>query len=152
MRRINRCLNPRLVEICKRTVQLEDLNSKLADYLPSNLKEHCYVGSFNQGCLALVVNDSIWASELRYSIPALRDKLRKEAGIYQLTSIKVMVSTTESPRINRSLTTRGLSEKSREAIQSGGDQCRYEPLRAALYQLARIKDKKTNQGVDCQEL
>ena len=142
MRRINRCLNTRLIEICKRTVQLEELNSKLNDYLPSTLKEHCQVGSFNHGCLVLVVNDSVWASELRYSIPELRDKLRKEAGIYQLTSIKVMVSTTASPLITKPLNNPGLSEKSREAIHSSGDQCSYKPLREALYQLARTRDKK----------
>ena len=84
MRRINRCLNPRLVEICQRTRQLEALNSAIKQCLPYALKEHCQVGSFNKGCLIIVVSDPAWASELRYSIPELRDTLRSEAGLYQL--------------------------------------------------------------------
>ena len=74
MRRINRCLNTQLLDICQRTVQLEELNSKLLGYLPQVLQEHCHVGSFNRGCLVIVVSDSVWASQLRYSIPELRDK------------------------------------------------------------------------------
>ena len=142
MRRINRCLNTRLIEICKRTVQLEELNSKLYGFLPNTLQKYCHVGSFNRGCLVIVVNDPVWASELRYSIPELRDKLRKEAGIYQLTSIKLMVATIESSNATKHLNTPSLSTKARDVILSSKEQCSYQPLKDALAQLARAPDDK----------
>ncbi|WP_019215256.1 DUF721 domain-containing protein [Legionella tunisiensis] len=92
MRPINRCLNPQLLAICQRAIQLDELNSKLKLYLTPPLSEHCQVGSFNKGCLMLTVTNAAWATELRYSLPVLRDKLRQEAGIYQLTSIKIHIA------------------------------------------------------------
>ena len=141
MRRINRYLNTRLVEICKRTLQLEELNLKLSEFLPATHQKHCHVGSFTHGCLVIVVSDPVWASELRYNIPELRDKLRKEAGIYQLSSIKLMVATSEAPQTTKQLNTPKLSSNARQAIYSGGNQCDYQPLKNALLQLARSKDE-----------
>lgn len=91
MRHITRCLNTRLADICQRAIKLEELNAKIHDYLPEDLRERCHVGSFNNSCLVLVTN-ATWATQLRYALPELRDKLRSEAGIHQLASIKVTVS------------------------------------------------------------
>src|SRR5262245_61124963 len=114
MRRINRCLNTRLVEICQRNIQLEELNFKLGTYLPPSLQAYCRVGSFNKGSLVIVVNDAAWASQLRYMLPELRDKLRKEAGIYQLSAIKIAIATeAESQQQKKKLNTRVLSPKAR---------------------------------------
>ena len=138
MRRINRCLNTQLLDICQRTVQLEELNSKLLGYLPQVLQEHCHVGSFNRGCLVIVVSDSVWASQLRYNIPELRDKLRGEAGIYQLSSIKVAIASTEKIHSTKRPPAAGLSPKAREVILASGEQCNYLPLKEALQKLAEI--------------
>jgi len=136
VRRINQYLNPRLVDICQRAVKIEELNSKLYSYLPSSLKEHCQVGSFNGGCLVIVTKDVVWAAELRYCLPELRDTLRKEAGIYQLTSIKIAVAIPETSYSSKTRNrTSSLSAKARETIISCGDQCRYEPLKLALQKL-----------------
>ena len=137
MRRINRFMNNQLIDICQRTVLLEELNSKLRGYLPTTLQEHCHVGSFNKGCLVIIASDPVWASQLRYSLPELRDKLRSEAGIYQLSSIKVTIAITEATHSTQRLTTPPLSTKACEAINAGGDQCNYPPLKQALHQLAR---------------
>ena len=138
MRRINRCLNTRLIQICQRTVQLEELTSKLYSYLPSPLQDHCHVGSFNSGCLIIVASDAAWASQLRYSLPDLRDKLRKEAGIYQLSSIKVTIATIEAIHSIKRPDSPLLSNKARDIITAGGDQCSYLPLKQALHHLAAV--------------
>ena len=93
MRHITRCLNTQLAEICQRAIKLEELNAKIYNYLPEAVREHCHVGSFNNSCLILVTRDPVWASQLRYALPELRDKLRSEAGIHQLACIKVSVDT-----------------------------------------------------------
>ncbi len=141
MRRLTQCLNPRLTEICKRAIQLEELNSKIYTYLPSSLQKHCHVGSFTNGCLVIIVNDAVWASELRYSLPNLRDALRKEAGIYQLSSIKINITTlkTTTPVVKPKNFT-SLSTQARDIITACGDQCNYEPLKQALAHLGRTKN------------
>ena len=144
MRRINRCLNPRLVEICQRTRQLEALNSAIKQCLPYALKEHCQVGSFNKGCLIIVVSDPAWASELRYSIPELRDTLRSEAGLYQLSSIKISIKTETEAQPEKKHTKKSLSTHTLEGIISEAAQCEYAPLKKALNQLARNLGLKRN--------
>ena len=91
MRHITRCLNTQLIDICQRAIKLEELDEKINSYLPEALRDQCHVGSFNHSCLVLVTSDPVWASQLRYALPELRDKLRSEAGIHQLASIKVSV-------------------------------------------------------------
>ena len=91
MKSIRYCLNKQLTEICHRSMQLEELSHKVSQLLAPELSPHCQVGSFNKGCLVLTSVNAVWASQIRYSIPELRDKLRKEAGMYQLMSIKVVV-------------------------------------------------------------
>lgn len=140
MRRINQCLNPHLIEICKRAVQLEEINSKLYPLLPPTLQAHCQVGSFTNGCLVIVVSDAVWASELRYSLPALRDALRKEAGIYQLSSIKIAIATLEMTSAVKIPPSNSLSFQARETIIACGEECSYEPLKKALVQLGRGKN------------
>lgn len=136
MRRINRCLNGRLAAICQRTVQLEELSEKLTHYLPTILQPHCQVGSFTHGCLLIIVSDPVWSTQLRYILPELRDKLRKEANIHQLTSIKISVATTkEQEAIKRSIPQ--LSSNARATLLATSEQCNYLPLKEALYHLAK---------------
>lgn len=137
MRSISRCLNKQLVDICQRSVQLEELSNKVAQLLPEGLAKECQVGSFNKGCLVLTTSDAVWASQLRYSIPELRDKLRKEAGMYQLSSIKVNVI---EPVMHYKQATKeiahSISENAKASIISESQHCTYQPLKNALLHLA----------------
>ena len=138
IRSISRCLNKQLAEICQHSMQLEELSNKITQLLPPNLASECQVGSFNKGCLVLTTNNASWASQLRYAIPELRDRLRKEAGMYQLTSIKINVvepvehkeKPAQQPKPHE------LSEKAKATIISESQHCTYQPLQKALLDLA----------------
>ncbi|MGL5741306.1 MAG: DciA family protein [Legionella sp.] len=137
MRSISHCLNKQLADICQRSVQLEELANKVKLLLPDNLGKECHVGSFNKGCLILTTTNAAWASQLRYALPELRDRLRKEAGMYQLTSIKVaVVEPTIHYEKSTPLQKHVLSEKAKATIISESQQCTYEPLQKALLHLA----------------
>jgi len=141
MRSINRCLNKQLADICRRSVQLEELSGKVMHLLPSNLSSNCQVGSFNKGCLILTTTNAVWASQLRYALPELRDKLRKDAGMYQLTSIKVTVTEqVASSKNDAQPVIHELSEKAKATIISESEQCSYQPLKKALLHLANGED------------
>lgn len=119
-------------------MQLEELSLKISEFLPSHLTSKCQVGSFNKGSLVLTTTNAAFASEIRYLLPELRDKLRKEAGLYQLSSIKITIiapsSPMENPTPKKSLT---LSEKAKATIISESQHCTYEPLKKALLHLAQ---------------
>ncbi|MDP3561959.1 MAG: DUF721 domain-containing protein [Legionellaceae bacterium] len=98
MRHITQCFNPKLTQICLQATQLKKISAIVFDYMPENLHNHCRVASFQNGCLLLTTNDAVWASQLRYIIPELRDKLRSEAKLYQLASIKISVDIEQEER------------------------------------------------------
>ena len=137
MRAISHCLNKQLADICQRSVQLEELSNKLAQFLPSELVQQCHVGSYNKGCLILMTTNAVWASQLRYALPELRDKLRTEAKMYQLSSIKVSITTPKTPYEKPAQSKRHLlSEKAKATIISESRHCNYKPLQKALLHLA----------------
>lgn len=136
MRRINQCLNNRLLHICQQAVQLETLTKMLIPLLPEALRPYCFVGSFNQGCLLLVTPDPIWAAQLRFLIPQLRDELRSSAGLYQLTSIKLQVKTPEQTAKRSKKMANPLTPAAKQTILQEAEHCSYLPLQAALKKLA----------------
>lgn len=139
MKSIRYCLNKQLAEICQRSVQLEEFTQIINALLPQELALHCKVSSFNKGCLILSAVDAVWASQIRYALPELRDKLRK-AGMYQLSSIKVTIEapTSEYKKIKKSKSYE-LTQRAKESILSESQNCAYEPLRKALIHLAEGK-------------
>ncbi|KTD79192.1 DUF721 domain-containing protein [Legionella waltersii] len=141
MQSINKCLNKQLSDICMKALVLEELSQKIVQFLPEQLSKHCSVGSFNKGCLLLTTNDAAWATQLHYYLPELRDKLRKEAGLYQLASIKIKIlETTSGPSLRRKeKSSPQLSEENKATIIRESQQCTYEPLQRALMHLAQSK-------------
>ena len=135
MKHISRCVNHRLQTICQQAIALKELNRKISDYLPDLLREHFFVGSYVGGCMVLMTDDSVWASQLRYSLPEIRNQLRSEGGIYNLSSIKITVVPESLPKKPRLKTTQCLSKKARENIMSESEACQYAPLKEALRQL-----------------
>ncbi|MBA2709071.1 MAG: DUF721 domain-containing protein [Tatlockia sp.] len=136
MRSISRCLNAQLLDICRRSIELDELNDKVKSVLSEPLNNYCLVAAFNSGCLLITATNSAWATELRYRLPELRDQLRK-AGLYQLTSIKIGLENfdTKKPQ-NKPLSKKLLSNSARNNIRNAGELCSYIPLRDALYHLA----------------
>ncbi|HRD68834.1 MAG TPA: DUF721 domain-containing protein [Legionella sp.] len=140
MRSIKHCLNKQLADICQRSMKIEELSDKINHLLPSSLAPWCKVGSFNKGCLVLTTINASWASQIRYAIPELRDKLRKEAGMYQLTSIKVVIT---EPSIDyekvKCAVTNKLSATAKATIISESQNCTYQPLQKALLHLGGVE-------------
>lgn len=137
MRSIRNCLNRQLRDLCQKSLELEELSNQVEALLPTALAKICKVGSFTKGCLTLTTNDAVWATQLRYFLPELRDKLRKDAGMYQLSSIKVTVITPEiRHKKTKNVSKTILSEKTKANIISESQQCSYHPLKKALLRLA----------------
>lgn len=140
MRPISRCLNKQLADLCQRSARLEELSNKVTRLLPPALAGECQVGSFNKGCLVITTTNGAWASQLRYALPELRDKLRKE-GMHHLSSIKISVIEPIDQKLAPTQTqAHELSEKAKATIISESELCSYQPLQKALLHLANGED------------
>ncbi len=137
MRHVSRCLNGNLLAICQKSMQIEELNNKLMGLLPPTLQPYCHVGSFTNGCLTLVVMDAIWASQLRYLLPELRDNLRSKGGLYQLGSIKLSIAAEQKMDPIRTTPKLELSEFARDVIHTASELCDYTPLQEAMRHLSK---------------
>ncbi len=122
MKRIRHCLNPRLAEIGQRSIQLEALAEKICQFLPAEFHPHCKVASFSQGNLILTIDCPVWGAQLRYLLPELRNQLRSTGGFYQLSSIKLNVSTP--------------TFKPKEINEDKVKRCKHRPLKALLQHLS----------------
>lgn len=92
MRPIRQCINSKLTQICLQAIQLEELSITIGQFLPIELRPHCQVTRFQAGQLVLTTTSAVWASQLRYVIPELRDRLRAELK-WSLVSIQVKLQT-----------------------------------------------------------
>lgn len=137
MRRINLCLNKQLLTICQKSMQLESLNINVKQFLPAHLQEHCRVSHFEKGIMTLTVDESVWANELRYFLSEIRDKLRKDAGLYQLVSIKTTIASNhqlakdfpmeKAPPV--------ITREGKERLKTTRANCQFSPLKNILDKL-----------------
>ncbi len=92
MLHISKCFNQSITNIQSEAVKLHELQKVILNYLPNEMQNTCKIASFNNGCLILNVDDAVWASQLRFMLPEIRDNLRKNHNLYQLSSIKISIN------------------------------------------------------------
>lgn len=136
MKHIRDCLNNKIGAIYQHACSLRTIEPIVRKHLPELLKPHTTIGGLHQGCLILITHDAVWASQLRYELPYLRDILRKEAHLYQLRTIKINI--VEKQSISKETNpSKSLSAIARSTIENLSEDCAFEPLKHALKQLAR---------------
>ena len=133
MRPLRQCVNPQLIKICRKSMQMDSLNQIVRNYLPSNLQDHCRLCSYEKGLLTFVTNDAVFASELRFCLSDIRDKLRKEAGFFQLIATKIIIEAKgEYVKQTETEKTLSLSEASKFKLKEISERCNFPPLKSVL--------------------
>jgi hypothetical protein len=136
MKPIIDCLDIHLRDLHQRALQLDELNCKVKANLPASLNNYCQVVAFSQGCLVLSATNAAWATELRYCLPELRDKLRR-AGLHQLASIKISLADFDPHQPFKKTANRiKLSASAETNLRKASELCAYQPLKEILYRLA----------------
>jgi len=143
MRKITQCLNPTLISLCERAIELESLTTVVQNYFKSITQLRLSIASFNKGCLVILVEEALAASELRYHLPALRDHLRSQIGLHQLVTVKLQMAAYLTPKYAAKMhNSPKLSDNARSILLSDSLHCQYEPLREALIRLASNTSKR----------
>lgn len=104
MLHISKCFDKNISYIQTHGEKCRELEKIITNHLPIEMQEIVTIASFNNGCLILNVSDSVWASQLRFMLPELRDYLRTAKNLYQLSSIKISINRDQlinnSPKIS----------------------------------------------------
>lgn len=136
IRRIDQCLNTKITEIFQHVAKIKQIEQQIISYLPKTLSHHFSIGSFKNGFLVLVTSDPVWASQLRFHLPELRDNLRSQAGLYQLTSIKIHIAMNETQlKPLKKSKILPLSKRAQQEIITLSKVCNHSPLKDALEKL-----------------
>jgi len=137
MQHIGRCLNPLMSKVCEHVLTLETLTAVVRGYFTDeDIKPHCTVTSFNKGCLVVTVSNAMWASQLRYQLPSLRDYLRQHAGLHQLITLKLNIHLEHTNQTAVSPSPSKLSAQGRQHILHASHDIQHPPLQEALQRLA----------------
>ncbi|KTC66424.1 Zn-ribbon-containing, possible RNA-binding protein-like protein (plasmid) [Legionella adelaidensis] len=136
MLQISSCFNEKLLEICKQAHNVEIVQKEIFQLLPSPFHQYVRVGSFNQGSLILQTNDAVWASQLRFLLPDIRDQLRKINGFQHLRAIKLIIAPELQEKTEKRKSTPALTNKTKELLLDAAKECEYAPLKKALENLA----------------
>jgi hypothetical protein len=115
--------------------RLSHLQRLFESQLQPAAREHCYVASWREGSLLLIVTDGHWATRLRYQQKRLQRDLQALEEFSSLTRIlfKVQPPTVQSKAGPRSI---DLSISAGENIQATAEGISDPNLRAALERLA----------------
>ena len=116
--------------------QVQYLTKHLHAYLEPTLAEHSRVANFRAGCLVIAVDAAVWATRLRYLFPEILSKLRLEAGLAGLSSLRSIVD--PSFFINPTIKRRSLSLAAKHAhlIKETANSISDPTLAQALLRLA----------------
>ncbi|NKB46315.1 MAG: DUF721 domain-containing protein [Legionellales bacterium] len=133
----------KLQYLLQRTSELDILNNTLRGYLPAELVEHVWVTNIRQGCLILATHNATWGTHLRYLLPSLRDALRRDGILPNLTEIQYIVRPAISAAVSptSTLPTPQLTPTTRRELTQAA-QFLPAPLQQALLHLAREKTEK----------
>ena len=135
MKAINQCLNQQLTVFYNKTTELKQINNTMQQFLPSSLKNYCYLAAIINGRMIINLNEISLATELRYFLPELRDKLRKEANLFQITKIDIRIA--EQQKINNTPNNKlNLSKNVYNTIMDASLNSNYKPLQAAWEKMA----------------
>jgi hypothetical protein len=130
----------RLSPLLERVRLLQRAEHLLRETLGVDLGAHCRAGGLTGGRLVLLADSPVWATRIRYAVPALLERLEGEGDI-PVREIQVRVGRASIAREPASRRARPLGEETarnlRETAEAVGD----EALRSALLRLARRRGR-----------
>lgn len=121
--------------IKNKAAQLSHLNSLLHAQLETSLTQCCRVANFRENILIIEINSSAWATRLRYLIPELLQKLRREKEFHRLQEIKWYIRPAESEYKKKPTKSIKLSEGSSKLIAETAEHISNPMLQTALKKL-----------------
>lgn len=123
-------------QLVQSALQLNQLQNCLNQYLQPAAKQHCHISSFQQGTLHLLVNQSHWATRLRYQQKRLIQQLLNHKEFMGLEKIIIKVSPDLKLTTTQTTHYLELSESAAQTIKQTAQYIKHTNLKAALERLA----------------
>lgn len=130
----------RLAPLLDRVRLLQRVENLLRKILGADLGAHCRAGGLAGGRLVLLADSPVWATRIRYAVPALLEKLG-DAGDIPVREIQVRVGRASVARGTTPRRARPLGEETARNLCETAEAIGDEALRSALLRLARRRGR-----------
>lgn len=119
--------------------QLDKLQDLIQQLLPEHLRSHVRVGNMKNGQLLLICDDTSWTTELKFLLPELRDRLREEYQLYQLSGLRAKAEMPIASVKKKKHSPKKLNATVQNTILNSANLLEPGPLRDAMQKLAGVE-------------
>lgn len=129
-----------LQRLVTRAQSIERLQNLLNQYLQPAAREHCYVATFQDATLTLIVTNGHWATRLRYQQKRLLEQLQQTPEFNQVLRLQFKVRPPMQPE-KAPARNIDFSEQTGQVIHASAQAISDPTLREAMERLARHTKK-----------
>ena len=116
--------------------KLGQLSRFIQKLLVPELAAHCQLLNLRQGVLIMSCDSTVWATRLRYQVPALLESLRQQDSLRDLVDIQIRVNPVVTAPQQATRRRASLSAEAAYCVQQCAESIDDSGLRQALEQLA----------------
>jgi hypothetical protein len=131
--------SPVLTSLLGRLKFLNDLQVVLNQHLDTKLANRCLVANFENGCLTVITNSALWATQFRFQKPTLIQKLSAHPEFSQIRDIVCKIRPAPNKREVTVPTNQmqPLSQRSAQLILLAAKTIKHEKLQAIMEKIAK---------------
>ena len=124
-------------DLLKHANYIQQLQSKLHEYLGPPLNTHCILANHKNDILILHADSPTWAAKLRYLTPDILSYMHQQCHITKLKTIRIKVMPTIISPVKTSTRQLTLSATSAKLMNDVANTMSDQALRASLLKLAK---------------
>jgi len=92
-----------IADLCKKANSIKEIDSKLKKTLDPSLQDQFELANIKADTAILLVRSSVWATRLRYNIPAILNALNNQLNLTSVKTVRIKVkkSTHQNTILNK---------------------------------------------------
>lgn len=130
----------RLNAIRKKINLIQLASEILAQVLPNDLLQHCFVANIHHGTITLSAESAAWSTHLRYSHQTILQALQNSSDFRHIQHIRLRLAKPR-PRKTRPERTLSMSKQASETVLATANSVTNPKLKEALLRLAKHGEK-----------
>lgn len=80
-----------LSDLYKKAQRIQEIDHKLKNHLDPSLRNHFELANIDTDVVVILVNNSAWATRLRYNIPAILDTINNQLNFKTVKTVRIKV-------------------------------------------------------------
>lgn len=130
-----------LINLLQKVDKLREFDYLLSQYLEASIVAHCKVANLQNNTLIVIADNGSWATQFRFQVPDLLEKLRQHPDLHGLKAISCKTrpdhTLTHKRKKNRTTPMKGLSKANAQMILDSAEAIDDKRLREIMQRIAK---------------